>query len=155
MLRDHARFLSGFESHTTNNRMELSAAIVALKELSKAAEADIYTDSRYLLDGITKWIHLWKKNKWLNSNKKPVISEDLWKDLSEEADSHRVTWIWTKGHASDEYNHFVDSLAKATIQERQGIDVRMRVSELDKIVRLSIVNLREILWPLRLNLTDA
>jgi ribonuclease HI len=151
MLQKNARFVSGFDPATTNNRMELSAAIRALEELDKRAKADLYTDSRYLLDGITKWIHLWRKNNWQTSNKKPVVSQDLWQKLIEQVETHAINWIWTKGHASDEYNHFVDALAKATILERQGIDVRMTVPELDKITRLSIVDLREILWPLKIN----
>jgi ribonuclease HI len=82
ILRDTVRFISGYESHTTNNRMELSAAISALRTLKWRSDADVHTDSKYLQDGIKFWIHKWKRNNWRNASNKPVLNQDLWMALS-------------------------------------------------------------------------
>ena len=108
--------LSGGDTNTTNNRMELMAAIRALETLTRPTSVDLYTDSIYVRDGITKWIHGWKKNGWKNSSKKPVKNEDLWRRLEEVANSHIVQWHWIKGHAGHRQNERADTLAReATI----------------------------------------
>ncbi len=107
--------LSGAESITTNNRMELMAAIEALRALKKPAKVDLYTDSNYLRQGITEWLHGWKKNGWKNSNKKPVANQDLWLLLEEAAAKHQVKWHWVKGHSNHPDNDAADALARAAI----------------------------------------
>ena len=106
------RELSGGELSTTNNRMELMAAIQALEALKREGVIDLYTDSVYLRDGITKWIHNWKKNGWKTSAKKPVKNEDLWKRLEDSMVEHRVSWNWVKGHVGHEGNERADQLAR-------------------------------------------
>ena len=110
------RELSGGESLTTNNRMELMAAIRALEALERPSTITISTDSRYLRDGITGWIHGWKRNGWKTSGKKPVKNEDLWRRLDEAAARHRVHWEWLKGHAGHPQNERADELARAEIR---------------------------------------
>jgi len=107
----HERELYGCAARTTNNRMELTAAIEGLKALKEPCEVEIVTDSEYLKNGITTWIHNWKRRNWLTTEKKPVVNQDLWQDLDELAGRHRTTWSWTKGHASDRDNNRVDELA--------------------------------------------
>jgi len=103
--------LSGGEPHTTNNRMELMAAISALEALKKSCVVDLTTDSQYVRQGITGWIHGWKKNGWRTSDKKPVKNSDLWIALLEAAKPHRVDWKWVKGHAGHPDNERADRLA--------------------------------------------
>ena len=103
--------ISGGESKTTNNRMELMAAIMALKKIKNRSEITIYTDSRYVKDGITNWINKWKLNNWKSSNKKPVKNKDLWIKLDNLCLKHKVTWKWVKAHAGNKYNNLVDELA--------------------------------------------
>ena len=103
--------ISGSENNTTNNRMELIAPIMALKKITKKSEITIFTDSKYVKDGITDWIKKWKVNNWKNSNKKPVKNKDLWIKLDNACLKHKVTWKWVKAHASDKYNNLVDELA--------------------------------------------
>lgn len=100
---------------TTNNRMELQAAIEALNYLPRACHVDLYTDSRYLQDGITLWIHNWKKNGWKTAAKKPVKNQDLWEALDEAISRHEISWHWVKGHAGDEMNERADTLATNAI----------------------------------------
>ena len=107
------RELSGGEAETTNNRMELLAAITALETLSKGAPITIITDSAYVKNGVTGWIHGWKRNGWKTSNKKPVKNVDLWQRLDEAAQRHDVTWEWVKGHAGHPENERADELARA------------------------------------------
>lgn len=107
--------LSGFESNTTNNRMELLAAIEALKALKFSSEVDLFTDSQYLRDGITKWLHQWKKNDWRLSNKKPVKNKDLWEALEVLSHKHQVEWHWVRGHVGHPENERADSLARSAI----------------------------------------
>jgi ribonuclease HI len=107
------RELSGGEALTTNNRMELLAAITALETLERDAAVTIITDSVYVKDGITKWIHGWKARGWKTSAKKPVKNEDLWRRLDTAATRHRVTWEWVKGHAGHPENEKADELARA------------------------------------------
>ncbi len=139
ILRNSARFISGYESHTTNNKMELNAAIAALKTLKRSAEANIHTDSRYLQDGIKHWIHNWTKNNWRNASGKPVVSQDLWMTLLELIRIHHVHWIWVKGHSTNRFNNFVDLLAREAISRKSGVDVRLSVRELE-----DILNVRQI-----------
>ena len=108
----------GCEKHTTNNRMELTAAIEALRSLKESCEAEVVTDSEYLKNGITTWIHGWKKKGWLTAAKKPVVNKDLWLDLDEQATRHKTTWTWTKGHASHADNNRCDELATRAAREQ-------------------------------------
>jgi ribonuclease HI len=111
-----ARELSGGEALTTNNRMELMAAIAALEALERPAAITVVTDSIYLRDGITGWIHGWKRNGWKTSAKKPVKNDDLWQRLDAAQSRHRVTWEWVKGHAGHAQNERADALARAEIK---------------------------------------
>ena len=103
--------LSGSESNTTNNRMELMAPIMALKKVKKNSEITIYTDSKYVKDGITEWIKKWKLNNWKSASKKPVKNKDLWVKLDNYCKKHKVVWKWVKAHAGNKYNNLVDELA--------------------------------------------
>ena len=109
--------LHGGDPQTTNNRMELMAAIQALEALNRPSRVRLHTDSTYLLDGITKWIAGWQRNGWRTSAKKPVKNEDLWRRLIEAMNSHEVSWLWVKGHAGDEGNERADALARLGIEE--------------------------------------
>ena len=103
--------ISGSENKTTNNRMELMAPIMALKKIKIKSEIIIYTDSRYVKDGITEWIKKWKLNNWKSSNKKPVKNKDLWIKLDNHCQKHNVSWKWVKAHAGNKLNNLVDELA--------------------------------------------
>ena len=103
--------ISGSENKTTNNRMELMAPIMALKKVKIKSEITIYTDSRYVKDGITEWIKKWKLNNWKSSNKKPVKNKDLWVKLDNHCQKHNVSWKWVKAHAGNKLNNLVDELA--------------------------------------------
>jgi len=103
--------MSGGEPHTTNNRMELMAAIEGLKALKKPCRVTLSTDSKYVMDGLTKWIHGWQKNGWKTAAKKPVKNADLWQELLAAAKPHRVEWVWVKGHAGHPDNERADTLA--------------------------------------------
>ena len=104
--------ICGGEAMTTNNRMELSAAIFALEALTRPCAVDLHTDSQYLRGGVTGWIHNWKRNGWRTSDKKPVKNEDLWRRLDEARVRHEIDWRWVKGHAGDEMNERADELAR-------------------------------------------
>ncbi len=103
--------ISGSENNTTNNRMELLAPIMALKKIKRKSEITIFTDSKYVKDGITDWIKKWKVNNWKNSNKKQVKNKDLWIKLDSACLKHKITWKWVKAHAGNKYNNLVDELA--------------------------------------------
>ena len=105
------RELSGGEKLTTNNRMELMAAIEGLNALKRPCRVTLSTDSRYVMDGLTKWIHGWRKNGWKTADKKPVKNADLWQALIDAAAPHRVEWTWVKGHAGHPDNERADKLA--------------------------------------------
>src|SRR5512135_2437649 len=109
--------MHGGDPLTTNNRMELMAAIQALEALQRPATVTLHTDSKYLLDGITKWIHGWQRNGWLTSAKKPVKNDDLWRRLIVAMNGHEVSWRWVKGHAGDPGNERADELARHGIEE--------------------------------------
>jgi len=111
------RLLHGGEADTTNNRMELMAAISGLKELKRSCEIELYTDSQYVRKGITEWMQGWKKNGWKTAAKKPVKNEDLWRQLDEEVARHRVNWHWVKGHAGNPGNELADELANKGVEE--------------------------------------
>jgi ribonuclease HI len=108
--------ISGSVKNTTNNRMELSAAIMDLKKIKTNSEITIYTDSTYVKNGITEWVLKWKENGWKNSNKKPVKNKDLWVKLDGLCEQNRVTWKWVKGHSTNKYNNLADELATQAIK---------------------------------------
>jgi ribonuclease HI len=110
--------LSGGDPATTNNRMEMTAAIVALESLKRPVKARIHTDSQYLRDGITRWIHDWKRRNWRTADKKPVKNVDLWQQLDTLARHHDVDWHWVRGHAGHDGNERADQLANRGIDER-------------------------------------
>ena len=112
--------LSGAEEKTTNNRMELMAAIQALETVKKGNKVVLHTDSTYVKDGLTKWIHGWKKNGWKTAAKKPVKNQDLWMAMDEACQRHDITWKWVKGHAGDEGNERADELARKGAEEARG-----------------------------------
>jgi ribonuclease HI len=115
---DLEREFYGCEPHTTNNRMELMAAIEGLKRLKEPCSVEIITDSEYVKNGITKWILGWKRNGWRSSDKKPVKNQDLWLALDTLAAAHHARWSWTKGHASHEDNNRCDELASRAAREQ-------------------------------------
>ncbi len=106
------RELCGGEETTTNNRMELTAAIAALEALSRPCRVALHTDSQYLRGGVTGWIDNWKRNGWRTANKKPVKNDDLWRRLDAAAGRHEIDWRWVRGHAGDEMNERADALAR-------------------------------------------
>jgi ribonuclease HI len=109
--KGHTREFSGYEPSTTNNRMELRAAIEGFRALREPCEVEVVTDSEYVKNGITTWIHGWKRNGWKTASKKPVVNQDLWNELDQIASTHKVRWTWTKGHADHEDNNRCDELA--------------------------------------------
>jgi len=113
---EYERELKGGERNTTNNRMELTAAIAALEVLKRTCKVHLYTDSTYLRDGMTSWIHNWKSNGWRTTSKKSVKNVDLWQRLDKAIQRHEIEWHWIKGHAGDPGNEAADALA------RQGLD---------------------------------
>lgn len=110
-MGEHEKEMSGGEPDTTNNRMEMTAAIKALSALIEPCEVTLHTDSKYVIDGITKWVHGWKKKGWINSSKQPVRNADLWHDLIEASGRHKVEWQWVRGHSGHVENERVDKLA--------------------------------------------
>ena len=112
---DTKKELSGGELETTNNRMEMMAAIKALESLNRPIQVELYTDSVYVKDGITKWIHGWKARNWKTANKKPVKNIDLWRRLERAMEPHLIDWHWIKGHAGNADNELVDELARNAI----------------------------------------
>ncbi|HEV3176348.1 MAG TPA: ribonuclease HI [Stellaceae bacterium] len=111
----HERELSGFDPATTNNRMELMAAIAALEALTRPCRVRLHTDSRYVRDGITIWIHDWKRRNWRTADKKPLKNLDLWQRLAAALEPHQVEFIWVRGHAGHPENERADALARAQI----------------------------------------
>ncbi len=108
----------GCERHTTNNRMELRAAIEGLSALREECEVEVVTDSQYLKNGITSWIRGWKRNGWMTAARKPVVNRDLWQELDEQVSRHRTRWVWTRGHASHAGNNRCDELASRAAREQ-------------------------------------
>lgn len=115
-MGDTRRDLSGGEAQTTNNRMELQAAISALAALTRPCKVTLRTDSIYVRDGITKWIHGWQRNGWKTADRKPVKNADLWQALLAAAARHRIDWQWIRGHNGDPDNESADALARAAIK---------------------------------------
>ena len=115
---EETKYMSGSKQLTTNNQMELTATIEALKAISKPSNIALYTDSQYVKNGITSWIFNWKKNGWKTANKKPVANKDLWIELDKYVDFHSVNWFWVKGHSGDHYNEIADELAVKAMNER-------------------------------------
>jgi ribonuclease HI len=115
---EHKKELFGSSPHTTNNRMELTAAVEGLRALKEPCDVEVVTDSEYVKNGITTWIHNWKRRNWQTSEKKPVVNKDLWQELDDEASRHKVNWTWTKGHASHADNNRADELATRAAREQ-------------------------------------
>lgn len=117
MYGEHEKEIFGGECNTTNNKMELTAVIKALETLKKPCNVELWTDSKYVKDGMTSWIHNWKKNGWKTSSKKPVKNVDLWQRLSSLSSMHNISWNWIKGHSGHKYNDKADALAQKGILE--------------------------------------
>ena len=117
---DTEKEIAGGERETTNNRMELMAAIKGLEALKRPAKVALTTDSSYVKDGITKWIGNWKKNGWRTTAKKPVKNADLWQRLDRVVDQHEITWLWVKGHSGHAENERVDELARMQALKQRG-----------------------------------
>lgn len=115
----HEKELSGGERHTTNNRMEITAAIEALEALKRPCSVDLFTDSQYLRQGVTEWMRGWKARGWRTADNKPVKNEDLWQRLDAARTPHEVRWHWVRGHADDPLNHRVDRLAVTALAEHR------------------------------------
>jgi len=116
---EHKKEVFGCEAHTTNNRMELTAAIEGLRTLKEKCDVEVITDSEYVKNGITQWIEGWKKRGWMTSAKKPVINRDLWEELDHQVSRHQMKWSWTKGHASHADNNRADELASMAAKEQR------------------------------------
>ncbi|MBV1905303.1 MAG: ribonuclease HI [Pseudomonadales bacterium] len=114
------KIIRGYEPDTTNNRMELMAAIQALKALSRPCDVELTTDSQYVRQGVTSWIIKWKANGWRTSQRKPVKNKDLWQALDEQVAQHEVNWHWVKGHSGHRENELVDEAANLAIDEYNG-----------------------------------
>ena len=116
----HQRTLHGGERETTNNRMELTAAIEGLRALKRPSDVVLYTDSKYVMDGITSWLPNWKRRGWKTAAKKPVKNQDLWQLLDAETERHAIRWVWVKGHSGHDGNEEADRLANLGIDELLG-----------------------------------
>ncbi len=114
------REMYGYAPHTTNNRMELTAAIKGLSALREPCDVEIVTDSEYVKNGITDWIHGWKRKNWITSTKKPVVNRDLWVELDRLVGKHHTHWVWTKGHATHADNNRCDELAQRAARDRRS-----------------------------------
>jgi ribonuclease HI len=114
----YTKEMFGCEPQTTNNRMELMAAIQGLRALNEKCDVTVTTDSEYVKNGITQWIHGWKKRGWVKADKRPVLNQDLWIELDTEANRHQMRWEWTKGHAAHEDNNRCDELATRAAREQ-------------------------------------
>ncbi len=119
-FNQHEKEIWGCDPQTTNNRMEIRAAIEGLRALKESCEVEVVTDSEYVKNGITSWIYGWKRKGWRTAGGKPVVNQDLWKDLDEQVARHKVTWTWTKGHASHEDNNRCDELATRAAKKQCG-----------------------------------
>lgn len=117
---EREKTLSGAETNTTNNRMELMAAIQALNTLREACIIELYTDSQYVQKGITEWLPQWKKRHWKTAGNKPVKNADLWQELDKQASCHQISWHWVKGHNGHLENELVDALANKAIDRLEG-----------------------------------
>jgi len=125
----HRREISGYEPDTTNNRMELQAAIEALGVLKKPCRVDLHTDSQYLQNGMRSWLANWKRNQWRTADRKPVKNAELWKALDALAGTHDVHWHWVRGHSGHPENERCDELANEAIRHRRGVSRRVTEGE--------------------------
>ena len=116
-INDHEELIWGGEKETTNNRMEMMAAIKALEYLKESSALTLTTDSGYVKDGITKWLQNWKKNDWKTAAKKPVKNKDLWQELDVQSSRHAISWKWVKGHSGHRENEIADMLANRGVEE--------------------------------------
>jgi ribonuclease HI len=123
IFKSQEKELSGAESQTTNNRMELLGAIMALAALTRGCHVRLHTDSKYVCTGVTDWLPNWKARGWKTADRKPVKNQDLWERLDAEAQRHDVKWIWVKGHAGNVGNERVDRIANAAIDDLLGVDL--------------------------------
>lgn len=130
LANERAKELWGSEAHTTNNRMELTAAIRALEALKRPAAVALHTDSQYVQKGISQWMNNWKRNGWRTADKRPVKNADLWQRLDELCSEHRISWIWVRGHAGDAGNERADRLANRAMDELQA---SLRTTTPDKL----------------------
>ena len=119
LYHDNQKYLSGSEKLTTNNKMELKATIEALKSIKHPSKIKLYTDSKYVKNGITEWIINWKKNGWKTTNKKIVSNKELWIELDENVNAHEIEWFWVKGHSGNYYNEMADKLAVDAMNEEE------------------------------------
>jgi ribonuclease HI len=119
---DRRREMSGYEPATTNNRMEMMAAVQALRSLPPGSSVELHTDSQYLKNGMQSWLARWKRNGWRTADRKPVKNEDLWRTLDALAATHSITWHWVRGHDGHPENERCDALANEAIRMRRGID---------------------------------
>lgn len=117
---DSKKEMFGSEPHTTNNRMELKAAVEGLRAVKESCEVEVVTDSNYVKNGITSWILKWKRNGWKTSSKAPVVNQDLWMELDQQSARHKTEWTWTKGHASHADNNRCDELATAAARNQSS-----------------------------------
>ncbi len=115
--RNYTKEISGYEPNTTNNKMELKAVIMALRELKEPCDVCLYTDSKYVIKGMTEWIHSWIKRGWVTANKKEVLNKELWEELLRLSKKHKIKWIWIKAHNKHPENERCDRLAKSAIQK--------------------------------------
>lgn len=120
MWKNKTKEIKGYEEHTTNNKMELKAAIEALKTINRDIKIKVYSDSMYLKNGITTWIKKWKVNGWLGSDKKPIKNIDLWKQIDLLNSKFSIEWHWVKGHNGNEFNERADRLANLAVKEHLG-----------------------------------
>ena len=135
VLETNARKISGFEPHTTNNRMELLAVIRGLEALQKPMAVKVTTDSMYVKNAFTEgWLESWMKNGWKTKSKSPVKNKDLWMELTYLQRKHKLSWQWVKGHSGDFYNELCDELARNAITRRSGIDERFTVTPLNPLL---------------------
>ncbi len=116
LYKNHSKEIFGNQAHTTNNRMELTAVIEALKTVKKSSNIVVYTDSTYVKDGITSWLAKWKQNNWQTSKKSPVKNIDLWQELDLQSKDHQINWQWVKAHNGNHYNEIADQLARKSAQ---------------------------------------
>ena len=128
LYNGHEKHFTGGAEETTNNRMELQAVIAGLNALKRSCPVKIYTDSTYVIKGMTEWLSGWKKRGWRTASKKPVKNQDLWQALESAASSHKIEWVWVKGHADDPYNEKADTLA---VQARDAEIKRLEAYVLD------------------------
>jgi ribonuclease HI len=120
----HQKEISGSEPHTTNNRMELMAAIAALQQLKKPCSITLYTDSTYVMKGMSEWVEGWIKKGWKTADKKPIKNQDLWLELWEQKNKHNISWHWVKGHSNHPLNDKADELARRGIREKNSTPIK-------------------------------